>query len=88
MTKLAAQTGGRAYFPKDSARLDDAYETIRTELSSQHLIAYQSSASLHDGRFRHVHVDVSRLGVEARTRPGYFAPAADSSASRSGGPPH
>ena len=73
-----------AYFPQDPNRLDDVYQAIKTELSSQHLIGYESSDTRRDGQFRHVRVQVSRAKIEARTRPGYFAPAAASSASGSG----
>jgi Ca-activated chloride channel homolog len=43
LTRLAQQTGGRAFFPSLAKDLAGVYADIRDELSSQYLLAYVSS---------------------------------------------
>ena len=43
LTRLAQQTGGRAFFPAQAKELTGVYTDIRNELSSQYLLAYVSS---------------------------------------------
>jgi hypothetical protein len=50
------------------------YGEIKTELSSQYSLAYESTNPARDGRFRHVSVVIA--GAIGRTRPGYYAPRA------------
>ena len=68
---LAAETGGRSFFIDDLSELRSVYSTIETELRSQYLIAYQSSAAS-GSDFRRVKVEVDRAGVTAKTIPGYY----------------
>jgi Ca-activated chloride channel homolog len=72
LTRLAQQTGGRAFFPGLAKDLTGVYADIRNELSSQYLIAYVSSNE-RTGRWRNVNVRVNRPGLSVRTRQGYFA---------------
>ena len=74
LTRLAQQTGGRAFFPEQAGLLIDVYREIKRELSNQYALAYESNNVQKDGRFRQIAVRVSRVGVVARTRPGYFGP--------------
>lgn len=75
LRRFAEQTGGRAFFPADVKDLQFIYGEIKAELSSQYSLAYESSNSRRDGQFRRVAVRVDRSGAQARTRPGYYAPA-------------
>ncbi len=70
LSRLAAETGGRAFFVDRTAGFDAVYRTIERELRSQYLLAYQS-----DGKgsgYRKVSVDVKRPGVAAATVKGYY----------------
>ncbi len=72
--RLAEQTGGRAFFPKEARDLAGVYGDIREELSSQYSLAYESSSARRDGEWRRIAVRVHREGVTVRTKQGYFAP--------------
>jgi len=49
----------------------DAYSDIRREMASQYILAYESPPG-QARRWRNVVVRVTRPGIAARTRPGYF----------------
>jgi hypothetical protein len=70
LSRLAEESGGRAFFVDDEADLAGVYSTIRAELGARYLLAYQSDGSPQDG-LRRVEVAVDRPGVEARTIRGY-----------------
>ena len=72
LTRLAQQTGGRAFFPTEAKDLTGIYGDIRNELASQYLLAYES-ASDRTRQWRRVSVRVNRPGVAVRTRQGYFS---------------
>ena len=72
LTRLAQQTGGRAFFPSLAKDLTGVYADIRDELSSQYLLAYVSGNE-RTGRWRNVNVRVNRPGLTVRTKQGYFA---------------
>jgi Ca-activated chloride channel homolog len=73
LRRLAEQTGGRAFFPKEARELATVYGEIREELSSQYSLAYESSGT-RDGQWRRIAVRVNRPNVIVRTRQGYYAP--------------
>lgn len=75
LRRLAEQTGGRTFFPQVANDLAAVYGEIKTELSSQYSLAYESTNAARDGRFRRVSVVIARPGAIGRTRPGYYAPA-------------
>lgn len=80
MVRLAAETGGEAYFIENTGQLGRIYDSIQLELRAQYLLAYQSSqgaagsASGKDGKdeFREVEVKVSKPGLEVKAMKGYF----------------
>jgi Ca-activated chloride channel homolog len=72
LSRLAEETGGRAFFPKDAGELPGIYSIIEEELRSQYLIAYQSATARKDPGFRTVDLKVSRPGMEAKTIRGYY----------------
>jgi Ca-activated chloride channel family protein len=76
LTKLASETGGRAFFPKELAEVDSIAQQISVDLRTQYSIGYYPTNSKRDGTFRSVKIQVeggSRRLV-ARTRTGYTAP--------------
>ena len=75
LRQLAQETGGRAFFPSQINDLTNIYGQIADELSSQYTLGYTSRNSRRDGSWRRVVVRVSRPGVAARTKLGYFAQA-------------
>ena len=72
LTKLANQTGGRAFFVNNVVELPAIYRAIEEELRSQYLLAYQSTNTLGGGEFRTVEVKLKDRDAEARTLRGYF----------------
>ena len=69
---VANNTGGRANIDTNNAEQGIA-EMVR-ESGSYYLLAYQSSNTRRDGKYRKVDVRVDRPGLTVRTRSGYDAP--------------
>lgn len=77
LERVAAATGGRAYFPGVAKDLDGVFDKIREELSARYSLGYLSTDSRTDGAWRGVEIKLLRpdlKGVRLRTRSGYFAP--------------
>jgi Ca-activated chloride channel family protein len=72
LSRIAEETGGRAFFPKAAGDLAGIYAAIEEELRSQYLIAYQSTTTRTDPGFRTVDLKVARPGLEAKTMRGYY----------------
>ena len=72
LKSLADETGGRSFFVKDATELVPIYDAIQKELRSRYLLAYQSTNSSRDLKFRSVEVTVGRSGLEAKTMRGYY----------------
>ena len=62
LKKIASETGGRAFFPRNSADLDTAYAQIDEDLRSQYILAYTPANSVKDGSFRTIQVKVKNHG--------------------------
>jgi VWFA-related protein len=71
LTRLAEQTGGRAFFLRSVEELSEAYAQIQNDLRSRYLLVYQSSAVAGDD-FRAIEVEVAGRNLEVRTLRGYF----------------
>jgi len=74
LKQLSNETGGRAYFPTDARDLAKIYQTIWDELSSQYTMAYSSGNPKRDGAWRRVQVRLTKQGLLARTKLGYYGP--------------
>jgi Ca-activated chloride channel family protein len=74
LRQLSQETGGRVFFPTSVNELPKIYEQISEELASQYTLAYTSKNPLRNAAWRRVVVRLSRPGVVARTRQGYFGP--------------
>lgn len=77
LDELASVSGGKAFFPRSAAEMDDIFEQIALELRHQYSIGYKPNNFSNDGRWHKVKVKVTaprglpRLFV--RTKEGYFA---------------
>lgn len=75
LKRIAADTGGRAFFPKNEEDLDRAFNLIDEDLRSQYVLTYQPTNDARDGSFRVIQVKVkNRKDLTVRHRRGYFAP--------------
>jgi len=78
--KLDQRTGGRMYGNMND--IDVPIAMAIEEGSSAYRVAYSPSDKNFDRRYRKIHVKVSRPGLIARTRDGYFALAESAAPSR------
>lgn len=76
LNKLAEETGGKAFFPRELSEVHSIAEQISTDLRTQYSIGYYPSNAKKDGSFRAVKVQVTSGSrrLVARTRNGYTAP--------------
>jgi Ca-activated chloride channel family protein len=73
LTKLAEETGGRAFFTGDMLALERAFKKIGEELRSQYLITYKPEGPF-DGSYRRIEVRVaSGNGYKINAKHGYTA---------------
>ena len=76
LTRLADDSGGRAFFPKDISEMPAIAAQIAKDIRTQYVISYYPSNGLRDGTFRTVRVVVNTKDnrkLIARTRQGYYA---------------
>ena len=78
LNAVATATGGRAFFPKQTTDLTNAFAEIEQELRSQYLIAYSSTNKNRDGSYRQMQIEITnpelqKEQLKLRHRPGYFA---------------
>ena len=78
MRKIAAETGGRAYFPRNENDLREAFTQIERDLREQYLVAYSPSNKARDGSYRKIQIEVVDPELKSQKlklnyRPGYFA---------------
>lgn len=75
LNKLAEETGGKAFYPRELSQVQDIAQQISTDLRTQYSIGYYPSNSKKDGSFRSVKVQVNAgdRRLVARTRNGYTA---------------
>jgi len=72
LERMARSTGGRFLAARGSRQLGRYYRQILDELRHQYTIAYVPPVPRPGETFRRVRVEVSREGVVAHTREGYF----------------
>jgi Ca-activated chloride channel family protein len=77
LDELASVSGGKAFFPRSNAEMDDIFEQIALELRHQYSIGYKPVNFANDGRWHKIKVKVTpprglpRLFVRAKE--GYYA---------------
>jgi Ca-activated chloride channel family protein len=74
LRQLSQETGGRVFFPTTIAELPKIYEQISEELASQYSIAYSSKNPMRNGAWRRIDVRITKPGLTARARRGYYGP--------------
>jgi len=77
LQRMAAITGGQAFFPTSVKELDKIYEKIQREIAARYSIGFTSTDSRKDGAWRNVQIKLKRAdlkGAKLRARTGYFAP--------------
>jgi VWFA-related protein len=77
LQRMAAVTGGQAFFPSSIKELDKIYEKIQREIAARYSLGYLSTDTRKDGAWRKVDIKLKRhdlKGAKLRTRTGYFAP--------------
>jgi Ca-activated chloride channel family protein len=74
LKSLAEATGGSVFISDENGDLDGIFSRIASELRAQYLLAYYSSNSLLDGKFREIEVSIpERPDLHVRARQGYYA---------------
>jgi VWFA-related protein len=68
---FATASGGRAFFERDEAGLDRAFDEIFAELSNHYLLAYTSTNTARDDRWRRIQVEIPGADYRIRAREGY-----------------
>jgi len=77
LDELAGVSGGKAFYPRSGAEMDDIFEQIALELRHQYSIGYKPRDFVTDGKWHKIKVSVKgprglpKLYV--RTKDGYFA---------------
>src|SRR5216683_2981822 len=84
LEQIAAASGGLAYFPENVDDVHNICEQVAHDIRNQYVLAYYPTNTQRDGTFRAIQVQVipprGRGKLLARTRNGYYAPGAASSA--------
>jgi Ca-activated chloride channel family protein len=68
---MAQISGGRAFFTDNMDELDRAFREIGIELSHQYLLGFTPSASVPDGTWRRLRVELRDKSLRVRARRGY-----------------
>ncbi len=79
LSEIAAQSGGRAFFPEQEGELKAAFQSIARDMRHQYRLSYVSSNRRQDGTWRNIEVelkDAAEHGRRVRARRGYFAKSA------------
>jgi len=74
LRKLAADTGGRAFFPTREIELKPIHDLIASEVTMRYILTYVPLNQKVDGTWRSIEVQVADETLRVRARPGYFAP--------------
>jgi Ca-activated chloride channel family protein len=77
LTQMATESGGSAFFPANMKEIEEAYDTIVSQVRSQYTLGYVSTNTATDGRWRKVEIRVrpaSAKDARIQSRKGYFAP--------------
>ena len=71
MTRIAESTGGRAYYNRND--IDHAIALSIADGSTYYTVTYYPDDKAWNGKFRKVEIKLSRTGLQARYRHGYYA---------------
>ena len=73
LDRVTAITGGDVHYVASMSDVESAALEIAHQIRNEYTIAYTSANQALDGSYRAVRVKVTRPGLNARTRPGYWA---------------
>jgi Ca-activated chloride channel family protein len=77
LDELSSVSGGKAFFPRTAAEMDDIFESIALELRHQYSIGYKPSNFANDGKWHRLKVKITPpRGLPhlfVRSKEGYFA---------------
>jgi Ca-activated chloride channel family protein len=77
LDELSGVSGGKAFYPRSGAEMDDIFEQIALELRHQYSIGYKPKDFITDGKWHKIKVSIhAPRGLPklfVRTRDGYFA---------------
>ena len=73
MKEFADKTGGRYVRSPQGDKLEEEFTNIVEELRNQYTLTYYSTNTKRDGRWRKLSVGLSKEGLTARSRKGYWA---------------
>ncbi len=77
LDELSSVSGGKAFFPRTAAEMDDIFESIALELRHQYSIGYKPNNFTNDGKWHRLKVKVTPpRGLPhlfVRSKEGYFA---------------
>jgi len=74
LKKLSEDTGGGVFFVERNGDFQKIFDQIARELHSQYSIAYKSTNTAQDGKFRRVKISPKDSSLVIRSRRGYYAP--------------
>jgi VWFA-related protein len=73
LQRIAAASGGYAFFPSSLKSLDDVMEKLRAGMRSQYSLGYKVPRSKMDGSWRKIQIFCKKQNVKLRHREGYYA---------------
>ena len=73
LRRLAAETGGRAFFPPRMEELTHVYDTLTVDAQNRYLITYTPANQQWDGTWRTVALETFTPEYAIQTQKGYFA---------------
>jgi Ca-activated chloride channel family protein len=78
---LVGITGGKAFFPASVNEIEGSCMQIAMELKNEYLIGYRPTNETKDGKWRKIHVNVTRPKgtpqLSVRAKSGYYAPSSE-----------
>ncbi len=73
LRQIAAETGGRAYFPWNAKELAEAHAAIAADVQHRYRLAYTPTNQRKDGTWRVITLSATNPSYKVRARPGYEA---------------
>jgi hypothetical protein len=74
LERLAAESGGTAYYASQSEALNDPCRQIIENLRRRFVLGYTSTNAAHDGAWRSIEIRVRGGTLSVSSLGGYFAP--------------
>ncbi|MCL2877661.1 MAG: VWA domain-containing protein [Acidobacteria bacterium] len=77
LVSISEETGGNAFFPRETSEIRGIVDEIARDLRGQYSIGYFSSNAASDGTFRRIKIELTGKktdGMTIRHRRGYYAP--------------